>query len=57
VDAATWIALGALAVAAIGPAVAMLTSNARRDGKVDAVLERLTKIAEDHENRLRRGRL
>jgi hypothetical protein len=56
-DAATWIAFLALVVAAAGPALSRLAAGARRDGKVDAVLERLTKITEDHEERLRKGHL
>jgi hypothetical protein len=57
VDAPTWIALGALAVAAVGPAAATLRSGGRRDGKIDAAIEHLTAIAADHEDRLRNGSL
>jgi hypothetical protein len=56
-DASTWIALAALAVAALGPTVSRLTADARRDGKIDAAIEQLTKISQDHEDRLRKGRL
>jgi hypothetical protein len=56
-EPSTWISLGALVVAFLGPALTTLAAGARRDGKVDAVLERLTKITEDHETRLRKGRL
>lgn len=55
--ASDWIAFGALVVAALGPAISTLTRNARRDGKIDAAIEQLTKITTDHEARLRRGRL
>ena len=56
-DLSTWIALGALAVAALGPVINRLAADARRDGKIDAALEQLTAITADHENRLRKGRL
>ncbi len=56
-NASTWIALGALVAAAAGPVTGMLLANAKRDGKVDAVLEQLTAIAGDHEDRLRAGSL
>lgn len=56
-DTSTWIALLALVLAAASPVITRLTSGARRDGKVDAVLEQLTKITEDHEQRLRGGHL
>lgn len=56
-EPSTWIALGALAVAVVGPALTTIAAGAKRDGKVDAVLEELTKITADHETRLRRGKL
>lgn len=56
-DASTWIALGALTVAAFGPVASQLTAGARRDGKIDAVLDELKEITRDHESRLRKGRL
>ena len=56
-DLSTWIALGALAVAAFGPVVNRLAADARRDGKIDAAIEQLTRITTDHEDRLRKGRL
>jgi hypothetical protein len=56
-DASTWIALGALAVSAVGPTVTQLRQGAKRDGKIDAAIATLTKIADDHEMRLRKGRL
>lgn len=52
-----WIALGALAVAAIGPSVASLRGGGRREGKIDAALEQTAKILADHEDRLRKGGL
>ena len=48
-----WIALGALAVAAVGPTVTTLRSGGERTGRIDAVLEQLTAITSDHEARLR----
>lgn len=52
-----WIALGALAVAGLNPALAGIRSGARRDGKIDAALEQLARITADHEDRLRQGGL
>lgn len=52
-----WIAFGALAVAAANPALSSMRSGSRRDGKIDATLEKLTDIAADHEERLRNGKL
>lgn len=52
-----WIALGALAVASVGPTLTQLRGAARREGKIDAVLEELKKITADHEDRLRNGKL
>jgi len=56
-DASTWIAFGALAVAAVQPAVTGLRSGGKREGKLDAAIEQLTRITADHEERLRRGHL
>lgn len=56
-NASTWIALAALAVAAFGPVASNLAAGGRRDGKIDAAIEQLTRITADHEARLRRGRL
>lgn len=56
----TWIALGALAVAAVTPVTMALQGSRRdgqREGKLDASIEMLTGIAQDHEARLRKGRL
>jgi hypothetical protein len=55
--ASEWIAFAALAVAAFGPAVSRIRTNARRDGKIDAALEQTAAILRDHEDRLRRGHL
>lgn len=52
-----WIALGALAVAAVGPSVTTLRGVGRREGKIDAALEQTAKILSDHEERLRKGGL
>lgn len=56
-DPATWIALGALAVSAAGPTVTTLRQGAKREGKLDQAIQQLTQIADDHEQRLRKGRL
>lgn len=56
-DASTWIALAALAVSAAGPVVTTLKQDGKREGKIDAALATLAKIADDHEMRLRKGRL
>ena len=47
----------ALVSGALGTVIGFLIRSARREGKIDAALETLTKIADDHESRLRRGRL
>ena len=47
----------ALALTAGGIIGRWIANGAKRDAKVDAVLEQLTNIAGDHETRLRRGRL
>jgi len=57
VSISDWIALGALAVAGLNPALAGIRSGARRDGKIDAALEQLARITADHEDRLRQGGL
>lgn len=54
--AAILAAFGAVGGLGLGVA-AQIRRGAERDGKVDAVLERLTDLAEDHEKRLRRGGL
>lgn len=51
------IAFAALAVAALGPVISATVSGAKRDGKIDAAIEQLTRITTDHEVRLRKGRL
>lgn len=56
-NTAELISFGALVVAAFGPVISSLVSGAKRDGKIDAAIEQLTKITTDHEVRLRRGRL
>lgn len=53
VDASTWIALIALAVASLG----QVRSFGSREGKLDAAIEQLTTITADHEERLRKGSL
>ena len=56
-NTAELIAFGALAVAALGPVISATVSGARRDGKIDAAIEQLTRITTDHEARLRKGRM
>lgn len=56
-SAADWIAVAAVLVAGASPVVSSAIAHARRDGKVDEVLDRLTGIAADHEGRLRAGGL
>jgi len=56
-DPSTWIALIAVVVAVLGPLISSIAANARRDGKLDAAIERLTAITVDHEARLRKGHL
>jgi hypothetical protein len=50
-----WAAIAALAAAAaaVGSCAGVLWHGGRREGRVDAVLERLTQLGEDHEDRLR----
>lgn len=52
-DASTWVAIVALAVAAAGPAAVTLRGSGRREGKLDAAIVQLTQITSDHEARLR----
>lgn len=51
--AAAWAGVVVALVAVLLSASAMLVRGAKRDGRVDEVLERLTSLAEDHEDRLR----
>jgi hypothetical protein len=51
--AAAWAGVAVALLAVLLSAAAMLVRGARRDGRVDEVLERLTGLAEDHEARLR----
>ena len=48
-----WLAALVPAAALAGAACGAIWRGGRRDGKIDAVLEQLTKIAQDHETRLR----
>jgi len=50
---AQWLATTIGASMAAAAAAAAIWRGGRRDGKIDAVLERLTSITEDHEDRLR----
>jgi hypothetical protein len=52
-DISDWIALGALAIAALGPTMSSLRITGRREGKIDATLEKLADITGDHETRIR----
>lgn len=54
---AAWITALVPLLVALGAVAAWLISAGRREGKLDAALEMLTKIADDHEQRLRRGGL
>lgn len=50
---AAWASVIAGFAAVAGTGAGVLWRGGRRDGRVDAVLERLTDIAEDHEERIR----
>lgn len=49
--------LGLAIASAIRAALGSVRKEAKRDGKIDEVLVRLTDMAEDHEKRLRKGGL
>jgi hypothetical protein len=55
--AAVLLGSGGLAGSVVSWALAILTRGARRDGKVDQILDELKEIARDHEQRLRAGGL
>ena len=48
-----WVAAVAALAALIGTCGGVLWSGGRRDGKIDAILEQLASITQDHETRLR----
>lgn len=48
-----WLAALVPTAALAGAAVGSIWRGGRRDGKIDTVLEQLTKMAQDHETRLR----
>ena len=48
-----WAAALTAFAALIGTLAGVLIRSGRRDGKIDAVLEQLTRITQDHETRLR----
>ena len=48
-----WAAVLVALVMMTGTVAAVIWRGGRRDGRVDAVLERLTDLAEDHEGRIR----
>ena len=48
-----WIAVAISGAGLLGILAGVLVRGGRRDGKIDAVLEQLTKIIEDHEGRIR----
>ena len=48
-----WAAVLVAAAMMGGTVIAVIWRGGRRDGRVDAVLERLTDLAEDHETRIR----
>ena len=48
-----WAAVLVALVMMAGTGATVIWRDGRRDGRVDAVLERLTDLAEDHEGRIR----
>ena len=50
-----WVAAAIAAVAWGGQLAVQLRGNGRWEGKVDSALALLTKIADDHENRIRQA--
>ena len=48
-----WVLVALAATTAGGGALGYVWRGGRREGKIDAVLERLTGITEDHEDRIR----
>ena len=50
---ASWASVLIAAIALLASLIALVWRDGRRDGRTDAVLERLTDIIEDHEDRLR----
>jgi hypothetical protein len=50
---AAWAAVLVAVVAACGSAATYIWRGGRREGRLDAILERLSGIAEDHESRIR----
>jgi len=50
---AAWAAVLISLIVALGAVGRELVSRGRRDGKIDACLDQLTRIAADHETRIR----
>lgn len=50
---AEWASVMVAAIVAVTLMAGWMLREGRREGKLDAILERLTQMAEDHENRLR----
>ena len=50
---AAWAGVLATVALVAGGGLGAIWRGGRRDGKIDAILEHLTKMAEDHETRLR----
>lgn len=50
---AAWISALVATTMALGVLAGALWRGGRRDGKIDAVLQQLTKLVEDHEARIR----
>jgi hypothetical protein len=50
---AAWLSAAVTALMALGAALGVIWRSGKRDGKLDALLEQLTRITDDHEWRLR----
>lgn len=48
-----WVAAGIAAVVAAAAAARAIWAGGRRDGTLEAILQRVTDILDDHENRIR----
>lgn len=49
----SWASVLVAVAALLGMAAGRLWGGGRREGRIDVILERLTEIAEDHEDRIR----
>lgn len=50
---AGWAAVAVAAIVALGSVTGLIWKSGRHEGKLDAILVRLTAMAEDHETRIR----